>query len=193
MDASSFDLRSLSNGSVGSLSSWAPLQRLSAGSTDALRGYFGPFANSSHPWDPSNYSAAALAQFAHTARLSGSSKGSASLRAVAAAAVDATKLGDRASGLAASGGSFDIAAAGPLAKKKRRTAPAVWPPAGGQPAAERDAEGDAPERQPSPQGRLTPEALSQGAAAAEAALSSQVSSLINNEVLRTCYRVIQAA
>jgi hypothetical protein len=175
MDASSFDLRSLSNGSVGSLSSWAPLQRLSASSTDALRGYFGPFAaNSSTPWDLSNYSAAALAQFAHTARLSGNSKGSASLRAVAAAAVDAAKA-SRPSGLAAGSGSFEAAAAGPLAKKKRRTAPAVWPPTDVQPAAGGVAE-EAPERQPSPQGRLTPEALSQGAAAAEAALSSQVRS-----------------
>lgn len=173
MDASSFDLRSLSNGSVGSLSSWAPLQRLSAGSTDALRGYFGPFAtNASAPWDPSNYSAAALAQFAHTARLSGTSKCSASLRAVAAAAVDAANLND-----ASRAGAVDAAAAGPLAKKKRRTALAVWPPAGEQPAAGGDAE-EAPERQPSPQGRLTPEALSQGAAAAEAALSSQVRVLL---------------
>jgi hypothetical protein len=169
MDGSSFDLRSLSNNSVGSLSSWAPLQRLSAGSTDALRDYFGPFAaNSSRPWDPCNYSAAALAQFAHTARLSGSSKGSASLRAVAAAAVDAAKLSETGRASAS-----DAAAAGPLAKKQRRTAPAVWPPIDAELAAERGNAEDAPERQPSPQGRLTPEALSQGAAAAEAALSSQ--------------------
>ena len=167
LDASNFDLRSLSNNSVGSLSSWAPAQRLSAGSTDALRDYFGPFAaNPSTPWDPANYSAAALAAFAHTARLSGNSKGSASLRAVAAAAVDAAKLSDA--------GRADAAAAGPLTKKQRRTAPAVWPRAGAEPTPETDAEA-APERQPSPQGRLTPEALSQGAAAAEAALSSQVS------------------
>jgi hypothetical protein len=176
-DASSFDLRSLSKGSlsagsVGSPASWAPLQRLSAGSTDALRGYLGQFAAAANPWDPASYSTAALAAFAQTARLSSSARGGASLRAVAAAAVDPAS--PNAGGPAADGGIADGAAAGPLAKKQRRTAPALRQTVAVELAAARDGAEEAPGQQQAPRGRLTPEALSQGAAAAEAALSSQV-------------------
>lgn len=182
MDAASFDLRSLSNGSFGS---WRALQGgLAGGASSPLLDYFGQLAASR--WDlsalnPNGLNPATLAALAHTARLSssGAANGPLLRAGAAAAAAEAASLGG-GSAPATADRSNEAAGPPPLLASKRRTVLAAWQPeATGSPAvvvaqAAANTEGeDAPQRRFSPQGRLTPEALLQGAAAAEGLLTSQ--------------------
>lgn len=173
LEAASVDLRSLSNGSFGSLSSlsrgsWGSLHPGSAtiGSSPLLD-YFGHLAASrgAAGWDP--IAVAALTKSA--ARLS--SNDSTVVRALAeAAAADVAAAGG--GGLKACSLTAPAAAAAVVAGKQpspRLTAAA--PTAASAVAA--GANQDALEQQPPPRGRLTPEALSKGAAAAEGLLTSQ--------------------
>lgn len=180
LEAASIDLRSLSNGSFGSLSSlsrgsWGGSLRAGSAAigSSPLLDYFGHLAASrgAGGWDP--VAVAALTNSA--ARLS--SNESAVVRALAdAAAADVAAAGGgggvKARSLAGPAGSSAVVAG-------KRPGPRVTAaaPAAASAAAAADVDHDALEQQPPPRGRLTPEALSQGAAAAEGLLTSQVQSV----------------